>query len=165
MKVKTGELCGPALNLAVARASGYEVMLFDDLWRANASAKGYPPDAVEGHLGWQPQRGQWVIVELRHLQLDQRHPDITTPTRCARSIPDYQYDWVQGGPIIEREGIATYVMPGGAGGLWRAEWHSANARGAPIKSYSAGPTPLIAAMRCLVASKFGDEVEIPEELF
>jgi hypothetical protein len=27
-----------------------------------------------------------------------------------------------------------------------------------------GPTPLIAAMRCYVASKFGDEVETPEEL-
>ncbi len=27
-----------------------------------------------------------------------------------------------------------------------------------------GPTPLIAAMRCYVASKLGDEIEIPEEL-
>ena len=27
-----------------------------------------------------------------------------------------------------------------------------------------GPTPLIAAMRCYVASKLGDEVNIPEEL-
>jgi hypothetical protein len=27
-----------------------------------------------------------------------------------------------------------------------------------------GPTPLIAAMRCYVASKMGDEIELPEEL-
>jgi hypothetical protein len=27
-----------------------------------------------------------------------------------------------------------------------------------------GPTPLIAAMRCYVQSKLGDEVEAPEEL-
>ena len=27
-----------------------------------------------------------------------------------------------------------------------------------------GPTPLIAAMRCYVASKLGDEIEIPTEL-
>lgn len=27
-----------------------------------------------------------------------------------------------------------------------------------------GPTPLIAAMRCFVASRLGDEIEIPEEL-
>jgi hypothetical protein len=26
------------------------------------------------------------------------------------------------------------------------------------------PTPLIAAMRCYVASKMGDEIELPEEL-
>ena len=27
-----------------------------------------------------------------------------------------------------------------------------------------GPTPLIAAMRCFVASRLGDEVDIPEDL-
>jgi hypothetical protein len=27
-----------------------------------------------------------------------------------------------------------------------------------------GPTPLIAAMRCYVASKMGDDIELPEEL-
>ena len=27
-----------------------------------------------------------------------------------------------------------------------------------------GPTPLVAAMRCYVASKLGDEVDVPEEL-
>jgi hypothetical protein len=27
-----------------------------------------------------------------------------------------------------------------------------------------GPTPLIAAMRCYVTSKLGDEVEVPDEL-
>ena len=27
-----------------------------------------------------------------------------------------------------------------------------------------GPTPLIAAMRCYVSGKLGDEVDIPEEL-
>jgi hypothetical protein len=27
-----------------------------------------------------------------------------------------------------------------------------------------GPTPLIAAMRCYIASKMGDEVKVPDEL-
>jgi hypothetical protein len=27
-----------------------------------------------------------------------------------------------------------------------------------------GPTPLIAAMRCYVASKLGDEIDLPKEL-
>jgi hypothetical protein len=30
------------------------------------------------------------------------------------------------------------------------------------KSY--GPTPLVAAMRCYVASQLGDEVDVPDEL-
>jgi hypothetical protein len=61
-------------------------------------------------------------------------------------------DWAQGGPIIEREGIALYLYGG-------SEWN-AHVGGRE----SVGPTPLIAAMRCYVASKLGDEVEIPEEL-
>lgn len=40
------------------------------------------------------------------------------------------------------------------------------AQGGPIidADCMSGPTPLIAAMRCFVSSKLGDEVEIPEEL-
>ena len=71
--------------------------------------------------------------------------------RCAFEPSE---DWAQGGPIIERENIALY--PHGDG-TYEAEVFLNPKRGA-------GPTPLIAAMRCYVASKLGDEVEIPEEL-
>ena len=64
----------------------------------------------------------------------------------------YSTDWAQGGPIIEREGID--LSRAGSG------WWAVNSP-LPIQS---GPTPLIAAMRCYVASKLGDTVEIPEEL-
>jgi len=63
-------------------------------------------------------------------------------------------DWSQGGPIIERENIALY--PHGDG-TYEAEVFLNPKRGA-------GPTPLIAAMRCYVASKLGNEVEVPDEL-
>lgn len=62
-------------------------------------------------------------------------------------------DWAQGGPIIERELISVSSQTNG---------HSWAAKGA--HNYSYGPTPLIAAMRCYVASKLGDEVDVPEEL-
>jgi hypothetical protein len=65
----------------------------------------------------------------------------------------YSTDWSQGGPIIERECIAIDFD----GKVWTA---SHNER--PI-CYSA-KTPLIAAMRCYVASKMGDTVDIPAEL-
>ena len=60
-------------------------------------------------------------------------------------------NWAQGGPIIERAGIALYLY---GPDKWNAMTE---------KEYQ-GPTPLIAAMRCYVASKLGDDVDVPEEL-
>jgi hypothetical protein len=69
-------------------------------------------------------------------------------------------DWAQGGPIIEREGINldNYAK----NPQWSA-WIPTPERELG-EAQAFGPTPLIAAMRCYVASKLGDEVEIPEEL-
>ena len=63
----------------------------------------------------------------------------------------YSTDWAQGGLIIEREKIECLHD----GGQWYVD--------APHGWYE-GPTLLTAAMRCYVASKLGDEVEVPEEL-
>lgn len=69
-----------------------------------------------------------------------------------------QTNWAQGGPIIERENIS---ITGTAFSWWECEegWY---AHVGDIFAY--GDTPLVAAMRAYVASKLGDEVEIPEEL-
>lgn len=61
-------------------------------------------------------------------------------------------DWEQAGPIIEREMITVEWI----GEDWMAcIW---------CDEKFLGPTPLIAAMRAYVASKLGDEVEVPGEL-
>lgn len=60
--------------------------------------------------------------------------------------------WEQGGPIIERERICTYFN---SDNVWTALIGN--------KEFN-GPTPLIAAMRCFVASKLGDVVDIPVSL-
>ena len=65
-------------------------------------------------------------------------------------------DWEQAGPIIERERISVWAR----GNEWAAESFIPNQQG----HEQIGPTPLVAAMRCYVASKLGDEVEVPEEL-
>lgn len=66
--------------------------------------------------------------------------------------------WSQGGPIIEREGI---TLRRGHSGWWIACRLDIN----DYEQFMAiSPTPLIAAMRCYVASKLGDEVDVPEEL-
>ncbi len=74
----------------------------------------------------------------------------------------YSTDWAQGGPIIERERMDIecwdfHSMP------WKATmWWDDEESAGDIQMY--GPTPLIAAMRCYVASKLGDDIELPEEL-
>lgn len=62
-------------------------------------------------------------------------------------------DWSQGGPIIEREELSRLMC------FNTHEWLCNNG---PI--FCEGPTPLIAAMRCYVASKLGNEIEVPNEL-
>ena len=67
--------------------------------------------------------------------------------------------WAQGGPIIEREVIAL-IHP--KYDCWTAHVYD---KRVDDESYTLdGPTPLIAAMRCYVASHLGDEVEVPEGL-
>jgi hypothetical protein len=66
-------------------------------------------------------------------------------------------NWAQGGPIIELNAIQ--LTPDEYTGTWRA--YTTN-EGEPYE-YK-GQTPLIAAMRCFVASNLGDEVELPKEL-
>jgi hypothetical protein len=69
---------------------------------------------------------------------------------------DWKYtpstDWAQGGAIIEREGICLVLNQHRT---WDA--HKDN-----VNFFETGTTPLIAAMRCYVASKLGDEIELPE---
>lgn len=132
--MKTSELTGTALNWAVAKCEGVEVAKF----RESPSlffGKGF----------------------------DKYHPST---------------DWAQGGPIIEREGIGLLFDAGSA--CRKPSWFATPDNQCTRESYEGeifdpafmvdesagvrGPTPLIAAMRCYVASKFGDTVEIPIEL-
>jgi hypothetical protein len=72
--------------------------------------------------------------------------------------------WAQGGPIIEREEICLEIHEGGH---TRAAFYRVRSNfDGKAKGYghAFGPTPLIAAMRCYVAWKLGDEIDIPEEL-
>lgn len=66
-------------------------------------------------------------------------------------------DWAQGGEIIEREKIRLDTS-------WREEDGHWAARIDGVGGWWGGDTPLVAAMRCYVASQLGDEVDVPEEL-
>ena len=110
-------------------------------------------DLTDAALDWAVTKCQFIPGTARSL--------------IAPEVKAYSSDWAQGGPIIEREGIAVTCTP--------EEWCAySNGGEHPIGltrkrlfrwiGRQVGPTPLIAAMRCFVASRLGDEVAIPEEL-
>lgn len=76
-------------------------------------------------------------------------------------IKNYSTDWSQGGPIIADNALNLHYWVEeseyGDEKRWESGHHNSRHR-------MFGPTPLIAAMRCFVASKLGDIVEVPEEL-
>lgn len=107
--MKTNELSGAALDWAVAKCEGRDVLVQGNivlLWVGKDSNIDYCPSE----------------------------------------------NWEQGGAIIERERISL-LDQGGDRWLAICGWKEVF-----------GDTQLIAAMRCYVASKLGDEVQIPEEL-
>ena len=67
-------------------------------------------------------------------------------------------NWMQGGPIIEREMLTVIYneREEDAEGWRTIAYHTGD--------MLYGPTPLVAAMRCYVTSKLGDEVQLPEGL-
>jgi hypothetical protein len=79
-------------------------------------------------------------------------------SKCEKDQNFYSTNWAQGGPIIEREKIDVIADPNGKD-VWMGRlylnW---------VKYEAFATTPLIAAMRCYVASKLGDEIDLPKEL-
>lgn len=128
--MKTSELSGHALDWAVAKCEGFDLLSHD---------------AAD----------EWVD--------------------CGDGRYSPSFNWAQGGPIIEREKINLRAIRKEGhpmDGLWLAAYDHGNT-GSLVqwvkredwkRHYLSGPTPLVAAMRCFVASKLGDEVAVPEEL-
>jgi Protein of unknown function (DUF2591) len=139
MRIKTSELTGAALDWAVAKALYGDRLVHYRTWLETTNAYWKGRDCSFAPVG-----------EYRILSKD--FDGVTTAF-----IKPYSTDWSQGGPIIEREGLLIRPQPGKE--AWDAWKH-----GADEPCYTVGPTPLIAACRCLAASKLGDEVEVPDEL-
>lgn len=100
----------------------------------------------------------WAVAECELLGNQEHTLVIDTDTDGTKRVnyggmyPEWSTNWAQGGEIIERERIS---LIGEGGEIWFAEWGW-------IQVF--GDTPLEAAMRTYVASKFGDDIEIPKEL-
>jgi hypothetical protein len=111
--------------------------------------------AVAKALGWLVERLPEDFMCLSVLDterqkgsvLDDEDEGVWSPSRL----------WEHGGPIIERERI-NLMFIGERG--WSANFEQHFDEGSQDDPHT-GPTPLIAAMRAYVASKFGEEVELP----
>lgn len=140
MKIKTSELSGAALDWAVAKCEGF-------------------------------------IMDCNSWLYEATLEEVATGSFKPST------DWSQGGPIIERENVTIVradndYIDGKYAPNWFAEtdkWVGHSITSSYEGEYFDpcfmidesggyyGPTPLIAAMRCYVASKLGDTIEVPEE--
>lgn len=142
MKHKVSELQGTLLDAAVAKAEGHNFRVYSE---------ADSPIGREVCVAW-----------------PEHHAEPRNPLHHEEYEPST--DWAAGGPIIERERIATW--PAGSGwcaahptgyregrgsGYFDAEIGTIDCRDDEI----GGPTALIAAMRAFVAARLGDEVELP----
>lgn len=104
-----------------------------------------------------------AMCDGRGIDLDDpRDPWLTRDGIADQPLHSYtpSTDWAQGGPIIERECIDLKFF----GSYVRALTMSIerDRHGEVIEAYA--PTALVAAMRCHVAAKLGETVEIPATL-
>jgi hypothetical protein len=135
VKIKTAELTGAALDWAVAKIEHPDLLWGSGIGIHHASHQIVIPHLPEPQCYWSPST-----------------------------------NWAQGGPIIER---TINKLFRNVGGTWTAIIKRRDPYYSPTYDADigmdtliscAGPTPLIAAMRCYVASVLGDTVDIPEEL-
>lgn len=136
MKIKTSELINAPLDYVVAKCEGYDVKLW----------------YTYRFLGTPKQE----IVD-RGVAIYAPDDEFEQLTYCPSS------DWAQGGPIIQQENMT--LMFDEDGQTYSAYVSLFRQRGMSNRTrWSNGSTPLIAAMRCLVASKLGEYVDVPDEL-
>lgn len=158
MEVKTSDLIGSALDWAVAKCECLPLR-FDPMGFGKETPKSIT-------AGW------WVWTDgLAGLAMIIGHKKVT-PNQHDGYSPST--DWAQGGPIIEREkiDIRNTITEGGyrtSDSMDACYAQITLPNGATVfdaekVAFDYGPTPLIAAMRCYVASKLGDTVDVPDSL-
>ena len=135
---KVSDLTGLALDWAVAKCLGGTEFYFDTV------------------------ATYWIKIDGEDRALSKGWAQSFTPSS----------DWSHGGPILDQ--YITKVFRN-VGGTWSAmilrddpvpHEHRGTSLALThrVQFNGAGPTPLIAAMRCYVASRLGDETYVPEEL-
>lgn len=159
MKIKTQELTGVALDWVVAKCEGYEVGVItrEDMLSMQLAEETDPVRIARVKDLFANADAATPAFVFKDGWKSDSNSALAAKTGWGRM--EFSTRWSQGGQIIEREKINLAFN----GDQWWASYdhpeHVVWERAA-----ACGNTPLIAAMRCYVASKLGDEVDIPEEL-
>jgi hypothetical protein len=125
-------LSGPALDWAVARSFGWV---------------DFPSDSIE--------QGNYWHLDAEKAPYGRRlYKDDWKPSS----------DWGQAGRIIQDKGITLVARTDFATGTpdYWATMDRYDGQNADERTGVDGPTPIVAAMRCFVASELGYKIEIPD---
>jgi hypothetical protein len=121
---------------------------------------------IGSDLDWAVEHAQTLAWEAYDAALFADKPLPTRPCEWVRNQGHDGWDdpyspstnWAQGGPIIDSERISFHQYENCPPSIAVVAYQGNDAE---WKHKQFGTTPLIAAMRCYVASKLGDDVDIP----
>ena len=114
-----------------------------------------------------PLQLNWLVAKCEGLECevpayaDTPWVRVTDTSGLQYVCPDYSTDWAQGGPIKEKKKIVSGPL---IEGRFRFFAFIATLPKQKNTLSSFGDTELIAAMRCVVVSHYGKEVEVPNSL-
>lgn len=97
----------------------------------------------------------WAVAEANYQESPPLKSWVFVLHKRGEVTYPYSTAWDWGGPLIEREGILFARTNDDE--MYRAWIVRRNAS-------ALGPTHLIAAMRCFVASRLGEEVDVPGDI-
>jgi len=154
MKINVSEATVMQINYMVAKCEGYAVGVLT------------AEDVIDRQLSGAPEEEHKYIKELfsgvkscicfvsSDGYKSEVSSDLFSKTRNGKA--QFSTDWNQAGEIIERESIGTFKEAG--------HWVADFCQDCGTMIETSGPTAIIAAMRCYIATKLGNEVEVPDVL-
>lgn len=137
--MKVSELEGAELDYWVAKAEGYSGPC--TAWqRINLGSAGGPAFTKDNHACKHEKCYPAETIKIINGEIG--------------GCPKFSSEWYESGPIIERECITVICIDEDLQPDFPEKWEAIFDTG----TASYGTTPLIAAMRAYVSSKFGEEV-------
>lgn len=155
MKIKTAKLNDLALRYAVAVCEGFTVGVLSAEEQWERFIKDATPEEMETYAK------EYAEIKAGFKDaLCKIHEDGYKSAHDARAW-NYDTDWAVVGPIVDREGIYFSPLPDkGIRAFQFIDHEYVNL----TDCWGEHISRCVVAMRCYVASRFGDEVDVPDEL-